>query len=106
MPFTCLLHNINIDQAPRRCHCSVYNTVLLLSNLRRLLQSARACHAPASRRSCSPAQAAYCYYASPYPKFLSRLLFFYMITLLALFMNFYINKHSRKRPNPSSSKAD
>ena len=49
-------------------------------------------------------QAAYCYYASPYPKFLSKLLFFYMITLLALFMNFYIKKHSRKAPN--SGKAD
>ena len=30
---------------------------------------------------------------SPYPKFLSRLLFFYMITLLALFLNFYLRKH-------------
>ena len=51
-------------------------------------------------------QAAYCYYASPYPKFLSRLLFFYMITLLALFMNFYIKKHSRTSPKPSSTKAE
>jgi elongation of very long chain fatty acids protein 4 len=30
---------------------------------------------------------------SPYPKFLSRLLFFYMISLLALFANFYVNKY-------------
>ena len=49
-------------------------------------------------------QAAYCYFASPYPKFLSKLLFFYMITLLALFMNFYIKKHSRK--TPTNGKAD
>lgn len=39
-------------------------------------------------------QAAYCYYRSPYPKFMSKLLFFYMITLLALFFNFYRRKHS------------
>lgn len=39
-------------------------------------------------------QAAYTYYQSPYPKFLSKLLFFYMITLLALFFNFYRRKHS------------
>lgn len=39
------------------------------------------------------AQAAFTYYRSPYPKFLSKLLFFYMITLLALFFNFYRRKH-------------
>ena len=38
---------------------------------------------------------------SPYPKFLSRLLFFYMITLLTLFLNFYIRKHgSKAKANP------
>lgn len=43
---------------------------------------------------CVALQAAYCYYRSPYPKFMSKLLFFYMITLLALFFNFYRRKHS------------
>lgn len=46
------------------------------------------------------AQAAYCRLYSPYPKQLSTLLFFYMITLLALFLNFYLGKHggaSKKR---------
>ena len=33
---------------------------------------------------------------TPYPRFLSRLLFFYMLTLLALFLNFYIRKHGGK----------
>lgn len=39
------------------------------------------------------AQAAYCRLYSPYPKQLSTLLFFYMITLLVLFLNFYLGKH-------------
>lgn len=41
-------------------------------------------------------QAAYVWTVSPYPKFLSGLLFFYMITLLALFLNFYRKKHGGK----------
>ena len=32
----------------------------------------------------------------PYPKFLSCLLFIYMITLLALFLNFYVVKHGNR----------
>ena len=39
------------------------------------------------------AQAAYCQLYSPYPTQLSTLLFFYMITLLVLFLNFYLSKH-------------
>lgn len=39
------------------------------------------------------AQAAYCQLYSPYPRQLSTLLFFYMITLLVLFLNFYLSKH-------------
>ena len=48
------------------------------------------------------AQAAYCRLYSPYPKQLSTLLFFYMITLLVLFLNFYLMKHgdAKKRPQP------
>mmetsp|Transcript_14639 Transcript_14639/g.44233 ORF Transcript_14639/g.44233 Transcript_14639/m.44233 type:complete len:297 (+) Transcript_14639:64-954(+) len=42
-------------------------------------------------------QACYCYYFSPYPSNISALLFFYMITLLVLFGNFYISKHGGKR---------
>jgi elongation of very long chain fatty acids protein 4 len=38
-------------------------------------------------------QAAYTWKYSPYPTFLSKLLFFYMITLLSLFLNFYTRKH-------------
>lgn len=38
-------------------------------------------------------QAWYCYFYSPYPSNISALLFFYMITLLALFLNFYRSKH-------------
>ena len=41
------------------------------------------------------------YIGSPYPRFLSSLLFFYMITLLALFGNFYLKKHGgKKRSSP------
>lgn len=40
---------------------------------------------------------------SPYPKFLSKLLFIYMITLLVLFMNFYVKKHSVNGGKSSSS---
>ena len=41
------------------------------------------------------------YIRSPYPRFLSSLLFFYMITLLALFGNFYMKKHGgKKRSSP------
>lgn len=43
------------------------------------------------------AQAAFCYVFSPYPKFLSSLLFWYMLTLLALFLNFYAKKYIGKR---------
>lgn len=39
------------------------------------------------------AQAAYCWRFSPYPKPLSKLLFFYMQTLLALFAHFYVQKY-------------
>ena len=39
------------------------------------------------------AQAAYCWRYSPYPKPLSKLLFFYMQTLLALFAHFYVQKY-------------
>jgi hypothetical protein len=38
-------------------------------------------------------QGGYCALYSPYPKFLSYLLFVYIISLLALFMNFYLRKH-------------
>ena len=43
--------------------------------------------------SSNMAQAAYCQLYSPYPRQLSTLLFFYMITLLVLFLNFYLSKH-------------
>lgn len=39
------------------------------------------------------AQAAFCWRFSPYPKPLSKLLFFYMQTLLALFAHFYVQKY-------------
>ena len=39
------------------------------------------------------AQAAYCWRFSPYPRPLSKLLFFYMQTLLALFAHFYVQKY-------------
>lgn len=39
------------------------------------------------------AQAAYCWRYSPYPEPLSKLLFFYMQTLLALFAHFYVQKY-------------
>ena len=46
-------------------------------------------------------QAGYTWLVSPYPKFLSGLLFVYMISLLALFANFYRRKHgSRSRTTP------
>lgn len=45
-------------------------------------------------------QAAYCYLRSPYPRYLSALLFFYMQTLLALFLNFYLSKHGGKGKQP------
>jgi len=38
-------------------------------------------------------QAAYCERYSPYPRFLSTLLFWYMISLLGLFGSFYYYKH-------------
>merc|ERR1719183_3079462 len=38
-------------------------------------------------------QAAYCWQFSPYPKFMSKLLLVYMVTLLGLFGNFYMSKH-------------
>jgi len=38
-------------------------------------------------------QAAYCWRYSPYPTFLSKLLFWYMISLLLLFGSFYYSKH-------------
>lgn len=40
------------------------------------------------------AQSAYCWRYSPYPKALSKLLFFYMQTLLALFAQFYVQKYN------------
>jgi elongation of very long chain fatty acids protein 4 len=40
-------------------------------------------------------QAWYCERFSPYPRFLSTLLFWYMISLLVLFGTFYYNKHIR-----------
>ena len=50
-------------------------------------------------------QAAYILYIrSPYPRFLSSLLFFYMITLLALFANFYLKKHGAKQRSLPSKK--
>lgn len=50
-------------------------------------------------------QAAYCRLYSPYPKQLSTLLFFYMITLLALFLKFYLSKHGGgKSRRPASQK--
>jgi hypothetical protein len=39
-------------------------------------------------------QAAYTSRYSPYPAFLSRLLFFYMQTLLALFAHFFVRKYA------------
>lgn len=48
------------------------------------------------------AQAAYCQLYSPYPKQLSTLLFFYMITLLALFLNFYLGKHGSSNKQPQA----
>jgi elongation of very long chain fatty acids protein 4 len=41
-------------------------------------------------------QAAYCWQYSAYPKFMSKLLLVYMISLLCLFGNFYIQKHMVK----------
>lgn len=51
-------------------------------------------------------QAAYCRLYSPYPKQLSTLLFFYMITLLALFGQFYLSKHGSgaKKGRPAGQK--
>ncbi|ABO94747.1 predicted protein [Ostreococcus lucimarinus CCE9901] len=42
---------------------------------------------------CNLLQAVYCAYFSEYPKFLSKILLFYMISLLALFGHFYYSKH-------------
>jgi len=39
-----------------------------------------------------------------YPVFLSNLLFYYMISLLALFANFYIQKYGKSRSNSSKQK--
>lgn len=38
----------------------------------------------------------FCYTSSPYPKALGALLCVYMVTLLALFLDFYIRKHVLK----------
>lgn len=42
------------------------------------------------------AQSVYCYYFSPYPRSITAGLFWYMITLLALFGNFFMRKHGGK----------
>jgi len=49
-------------------------------------------------------QAAYCWQFSPYPKFMSKLLLVYMISLLCLFGNFYIQKHLSKPKKPKAKK--
>ena len=46
-------------------------------------------------------QALYCIVTGSYNLFLSKLLFFYMLTLLALFGNFFLSKYS-KPPKPSA----
>lgn len=38
-------------------------------------------------------QGAYCFFKSDYPKFLAQLYFYYIISLLVLFLNFYLRKH-------------
>ena len=49
-------------------------------------------------------QAAYCWMINPiYNVFLSKLLFFYMMTLLALFGNFYIQKHISSKSKRKSA---
>ena len=52
------------------------------------------CQAWSSLRLLTMAQAAYTSRYSPYPAFLSRLLFFYMQTLLALFAHFFVRKYA------------
>lgn len=42
-----------------------------------------------------PVQATYCVVTGTYNQFLARLLFFYMLSLLVLFGQFYIHKYSR-----------
>ena len=55
--------------------------------------------------TCDSVQAAYCWKVDPqYNVFLSKLLFFYMLTLLVLFGNFYVRKHLSRKPS-SSKKA-
>lgn len=49
-------------------------------------------------------QSVYTSLYSPYPKFISQLLFFYMISLLGLFGHFYYSKHVS--PNARQAKAD
>jgi len=49
-------------------------------------------------------QAAYCWMYSPYPTFMSQLLLVYMVSLLALFGNFYIQKHHASRKQKIASK--
>ena len=44
------------------------------------------------------AQAAYTWHYSPYPAALSKLLFYYMQTLLALFLHFFLVKYAGGKP--------
>ena len=48
------------------------------------------------------AQGLYCYYKSDYPKWLSKLIVVYMVTLLILFGNFFAKKYLK--PKPKSKK--
>lgn len=43
------------------------------------------------------AQGAYSMMYSPYPAFFSKLLFFYIISLLAMFLSFYLSKFGGKK---------
>ena len=43
------------------------------------------------------AQGLYCYYKSDYPKWLSKLIVVYMVTLLILFGNFFAKKYLKPK---------
>lgn len=48
-------------------------------------------------------QALFCIVTGSYNMFLSKLLFFYMLTLLALFGNFYLAKYSQARASKAKA---
>lgn len=50
------------------------------------------------------AQGAYTTAYSPYPIFFSKLLFFYIISLLCLFASFYINKFATRKSSGGAKK--